>query len=93
MLNELARAYLGAVIRWLIALVSGYLISKGIVDRELADQFGAEAALALAGALVTLLWALWNKWRGHFKLEKALAAPAGTTREQLEKYTDNKIVT
>jgi len=91
MLNELAKAYLGSIVRWLLTLVSAYLVSKGIVGENVASQFNDAAALGVAGVLISLLWGLWNKYRANFKIDRALALPAGTSRTDLERKVDDNL--
>jgi hypothetical protein len=71
----------GAVVRWLLTLVFGSLIAKGIVSGE---QVG-ELAIWIAGGALVLVWALWQKYRGEVLRRLALSLPAGTQETELQR--------
>lgn len=52
---------LGSIIRWLLTLIAGYLVSKGVWSSDAAKIYVQAATI---GAL-SLGWSLYQKWQNH----------------------------
>lgn len=64
--------YIKSIIRNLLAILSGYLVGKGLLD--------AEQGVAITGAVmavVPVVWSLIQKHNANKDLKSAIAAPAG----------------
>ena len=54
---------IGSVLRFALAWASGYLVSKGVWTEQEAGAYVEAAAAALAMALISLGWSVWQKYR------------------------------
>jgi hypothetical protein len=79
-MNPLFLEAAAAAVRWVLAVVAGYLVKAGIWAE--ADAAGYVAAAALA--LVALAWSWWQKSTMRTKLVTA-AAMGPTTEAAVEK--------
>jgi F0F1-type ATP synthase membrane subunit a len=52
-----------SIIRHFITLIAGYLVSRGIVDADLANEFTTEAAMQISFALVAFLATLYFSYK------------------------------
>lgn len=60
------------LIRYVLGVISGYVIGQGWFTAEQATQIaGALAALGVGG------WSVYSNWRKQQKLKDAILAPAG----------------
>ncbi|HMV47816.1 MAG TPA: hypothetical protein PLD20_00895 [Blastocatellia bacterium] len=75
--------FFGAVTRFLLAGLVGYLVRKGVIDGSLAEELLVAAAIGIP----TLLWSLWQKYRDRLKILKALELPAGTTEHEFNRLS------
>jgi len=91
------------VIRWLLTLISAWLIRKGVISESDASVWIPEMALGIVTALVPLLWALWTRIQHRVGFLTALELPANahpldvkdavaelTTTEKIVKALENK---
>lgn len=61
-------AMLTPFVRLLLMAVSGFLVNRGIVDRDIAEEFATdpivnELVIGVLMAVATFLWYLWSKSR------------------------------
>jgi hypothetical protein len=77
-MNPLLQSALGAIIRWALTFGAGYLVSKGIWTQE---ESAVYVTAAVTGVL-TLLWAVWKRYRDERLVNTALAMPGGATRTE-----------
>lgn len=77
-MNPLLQSALGAIIRWGLTFLSGYLVSKGVWTQE---ESAVYVTAAVTG-LLTLLWALWKRYVDERLVNTALAMPGGATRNE-----------
>lgn len=49
---------LGALFRWGLAALGGYLVERGIWTTDINNEF----AIGMAAMLVSLVWSLWQKF-------------------------------
>lgn len=81
-MNPLLVDALGSILRWLLALVAGHLVQRGIWTQADAATYVAAASVAL----LSLGWSLWSKYRSRLKLLTALASPVRTCEHALEQH-------
>lgn len=91
-MSPLLGEFLGAVIRWALSAVFGYLTLKKIITADQGARFtdGAVSYLLskgpmLAMALAPLAWSLIAKYRTRIKFLTALEMPAGATEADVKK--------
>lgn len=83
-MNPTLAAAIGAILRHVLTILAGYLVSKGIwTDAEASTYVTAAVA-----ALVAFGWSLWTKYKGRLRLLKALELPAGATEAQVKREVD-----
>jgi len=85
--TELIKSYLGAGVRWVLVLIGGVLVKKGIISDATSQSYVAQftpIAIGLAMSGVALIWSLWQKKHVNVKVDTALTMPAGADREVLE---------
>jgi hypothetical protein len=75
---------IGAIIRWALSGVFGYLVSQGAITNDQSSLIAA----ALATGIVTLGWSLWTNWRKRQKLVTALASPKPVSEKQVEQMIE-----
>jgi len=75
---------LGSIVRWALAFLAGYLVSHGVWTPGAAESYVNAAATAIAMAVVSLGWSLWQKYRARLRLLTALDMPAGTSEAKVE---------
>lgn len=69
-MNPMAQEALGAIVRWALMLVAGYIVQAGIWTGADAERYVGAATLAV----LALGWSLWQKYRSRRKLVVALAS-------------------
>lgn len=79
-MNPVLAAALGAILRWALAFLAGYLVNAGIWKSDEAETYVAAAVLGLLG----LGWSLFQKYKARIKFLAALNAPAGTPEASLD---------
>ena len=77
-----ALAAVGA--RWLLTLLAGFLVSKGVTDPSQSGALVEVGTGVLVGA-AALGWSLLQKWIAKKALVTALAMPPGTTLSDLQR--------
>lgn len=82
--NIIAQKVLGSVVRHLLTVLGGYLVTKGYVDQAGWDEAAAGAAVFI----VSLVWSVYQKHSTEQTIATALDMPRGTTRATLEKVKD-----
>jgi hypothetical protein len=79
-MNPMLAAALGAILRWALAFLAGYLVNAGIWKSAEAETYVGAAVLGLLG----LGWSVWQKYKSRIKFLAALNAPAGTAEANLD---------
>lgn len=79
-MNPMLSAALGAILRWGLAILAGYLVKAGIWSGTEAETYVAAAVLGILG----LGWSLFQKYKSRIKFLAALNAPQGTTEANLD---------
>lgn len=80
-MNPLLRAALASLVRHLLAGAAGYLVARGVWTQEEAAAYTAAFALFLVG----FGWAVWQKFRVHELILRALALPSGSDIRNLRR--------
>ena len=78
-MNPLAVEAIGAVLRALLNIGAGYLVSRGIWTSERAEVYVGAAAMAL----LSLGWTVWRQGHMRVKLLTALGL-AGVSEHEVE---------
>ncbi len=89
--SELIKSLIGTGVRWLLVLVAGILVKKGIVSTQQTEVYIQQLTPVLIGAvmgLVALALGLWQKKHANKKIDVALTLPAGADRADLEKKVE-----
>lgn len=79
-MNPLVLEAVGAVVRWGLALLAGYLVDHRIWTAEQSERYVGAAALAV----VPILWSLYRKYKNRLKLLAALSTPQVISESKLE---------
>lgn len=86
--SELIKNFVGSAVRWLLVLIGGILVKKGIVSSDAAGTYIQQftpVAIGGAMALVALVWSIWQKRAANKKVDVALTMQAGANRDALER--------
>ena len=86
--SELIKNFVGSGVRWLLILVGGILVKKGIISTQQSDVYVQQAlpvAIGAVMALVALIWSFWQKKHANTKIDVALTMPVTADRADLEK--------
>jgi hypothetical protein len=89
--NEFFRALVGAVIRWALNALVGYMVLHHVITQGQADSWMGNSTQVVAFLTVgaaTLGWSLYLKFRHKVKLDVALQLPANSTPADLKQATD-----
>jgi hypothetical protein len=79
-MNPLLQQALGSIVRFSLAGVFGYLVTKGIwTETEAAEYLGAAVL-----AILTIGWAIYQKYGSRLKLVTAMAMTEPATEKQIE---------
>lgn len=89
MMPALFAAILGSFIRFGLTALATWLVTKGVWSTNDSSEF----VTGLTIALVTLIWSLWQKYRGHIKFLTALDLPAGSSPEQVKEKMQTRAFT
>lgn len=81
------RQILATIIRWLLALVAGWLVSKGIFTQDQVDNWMPELVTGIVLALIPLLWSLWRGISHRVGFLVALDLPSGSTPSDVKEAT------
>ncbi len=77
---ELFKKFFGALTRFALAGVVGFLVRKGVIDGAL----GEELLLAAVIGIPTLIWSLWQKYKDRLRFLTALSLPANSRPELVD---------
>lgn len=88
-MNPIASAALGSILRWLLALGSGWLVTKGIWTEAEATTYITAAALGI----LSLGWSLWQKYKSRKTVLTALMMPQGKTEDDVTDFIKQGNVT
>lgn len=80
-MNPILSAAVGSVLRHILTGWAAVLVAEGIWTQADAEKYVGAAAIALIG----FGWALYQKYKTHQKIEKALALPQGSTLGDLHR--------
>lgn len=89
--SQLLKNLAGSAVRWLLVLIGGFLVKKGIITDAQSQTYVDQLLPVAIGAVMAggaLLWSFWQKKHANEKIDTALALPAGTDRAVLEKKVD-----
>lgn len=83
---EISKQMLGAIIRWILISISGWLVAKNIVPQELFDAWLPEAVSIIVGVLILLVTIGWKFLNARFNILSLIKAvqtepPADTAKE------------
>jgi uncharacterized membrane protein YqjE len=81
--------FMGALIRWALTLITGYLSAKHVITADQADRLATELvkhALLLAPAAVALAWSVVQKYRSRLKFLAAQELPAGASDREVRDH-------
>ena len=78
-MNPLFVSILGSFIRWGLTILATWLVQHGVWTS--GDATGYVSGLTLG--LITLCWALWNRYKSRIKFLTALEAPAGASEQHV----------
>lgn len=84
-MNPLLVEALGSIVRAALQVGAGWLVGHGIWSQSDAEKYVG----ALALALITLGWSIWQKHGMRSKLVTALALPAGASEQQVQAMVKN----
>ncbi len=79
-MNPMFQAAITPLIRALLLVATGWLVSQGIWS----ESFAGKLLEAAAPALALYVWAMWEKYKSRILLNTALAMPAGTTVQEVK---------
>ncbi len=77
------------IMRALLYVVSGVLLRKGYISRDMSSTDADQLTGVVLGSF-TLAWGLWEARRKHAEIEVALSLPTGATREDLNRSLTGK---
>lgn len=82
--NEMFKQMLFAVIRYLIAIVGGFLVANGLIDAETVDAWVSETAALIVGLLLIAIPVVLRYYNVKFNVyavrEAVKAEPPPTNR-------------
>src|SRR3954463_8528584 len=91
-MDPLYASFVGAIARWVVTLVIGFLVAHHIIAVDqttyFVDGFTHKLVVALP-LLLPLAWSLWGKYKGRVRFLTALQAAPGTTEYQVNAKIDN----
>ncbi len=81
--NPMVSAILGSLVRWALAFVGGYLVSKGVWTQDQSAEYSEYLVAAITAAIVSLAWSVYQKYRTRIVVQTALDMPKGSSERQL----------
>lgn len=83
---EITKQLIASIIRWALASLATFLVTKGIVSQELADAWLGEATSIIVGVLIFLFLAAWKYLNAKYNILSLIYAvqtdpPADTPKE------------
>lgn len=79
-MNPIFAAAVGSILRHVLTMWATYLVSRGVWSETDASVYVTAAAMGLVG----VIWAVWQKYKTHLTILKALDLPAGSDPERLQ---------
>lgn len=86
-MNPLLAAALGSIIRSVLLMGAGYLVSKGVWTNAEAGTY----VTAAASALLAIGWGQWQKYKSRQKLVTAMAAGHPISEQAVEHLIDSGV--
>ena len=83
-MNPLVSQFVAGVIRWLLTIVGGILVSKGVFTQDQMDIYTTQFAIGIASALIGLAWLFYNTYAQRWKQLLGLEAPPNTPETVIE---------
>jgi hypothetical protein len=83
-MNPLVAQFIAGLIRWLLTIVGGILVSNGIFTQDQMDVYTTQFALGIASALAGLIWMAYNTYAQRWKQLLGLEAPPKTPETVIE---------
>jgi hypothetical protein len=71
-------------IRWMVNIALGWLVLKGVISSEESTAWSGEIVAGVAGLLITLLWAFWDKFKSWLFGKLAMEAPANISPQAIK---------
>lgn len=88
MKTTIYQTFLYSILRHLLTVLTGFLVSKGWVDAETADEFTTQASLEIAAGLIALggalYWSYKDKIMAYVKIVIAKLMPPDTEIQKIE---------
>jgi hypothetical protein len=75
MIPELFMQVVTAIVRWALQGAFTFLVARGVLTEDLSSK----TLVWVAGAVVVLLWSIYEKYKGRLHFTTALSLPAGST--------------
>ena len=72
-MNPLLQSALGSILRALLAGLAGWFVQRGVWTQDAANEYLTAGVLFI----LTILWAVWTRYKDRLKFLTALDAPAG----------------
>lgn len=94
-MDPLVVELVASAVRWLMAVVGGYLVAKHVINADQADRLTSDIvnhALLALPIVVSLLWSAYAKYRGRLKFIAAVEAPAGTSETEINAAASTAVV-
>lgn len=78
-MNPLLQSALGSILRALLAGLAGWFVQRGVWTQDAANEYLTAGVLFI----LTILWAVWTRYKDRLKFLTALDAPAGIPEEHV----------
>lgn len=90
---EITKQVLTATVRWLLSAIGLWMVKRGIIDPQLADQWLNEIALVIVGVIaltVPLIWKYFNaKFNALALIEAVQTTPPADTKKEIKEAVEN----
>jgi hypothetical protein len=83
---NLIKGIIGSLVRFLFAGIVGGLVTAGVITA----QQGELLIPAITLGVITVVWAIWRKYKIQERIALALSLPAGSDPERLEQAVQSK---
>ncbi len=92
---DMSKQMLGAIARYFLAMIAGWLVAHEIVPKDLADAWLNEAVTIVAGFVVFMIILIWKWLNARFNILALIQAvqtdpPADTKKEIRQAVQDVK---
>lgn len=91
-MDPLTADFLGAIARWLLTVVMGYLVAHHVISEEQGATFAVGFAHKLAVSsplLLPLAWGLYRRYRDRIKFLTALESSPGVSEKEIKQTIKN----